>query len=222
MLVYLLLQFYEGPLFTGYLDEFFGRPLLTTCSFNIGMIRIFFDIETYSPDEHGPSLCDKVISIAYKIGDSDVVVLKEWELGEKEVLTRFLDVIQSQDRPNIIGHNILRFDIPVIVCRSVENGLGRLEEIYSVFREPYGIDLLQCLLPSNRMYFRGLGLASCAERLGISLASENGSSIQVLYERGEYEKIVDHNVEDVLVTESLSYHLMNCDFDPFSEGSDIA
>ncbi len=77
------------------------------------MIRIFFDIETYSPDEHGPSLCDKVISIAYKIGDSDVVVLKEWELDEKAVLSAFLDVIHSQYRPNIIGHNILMFDIPV-------------------------------------------------------------------------------------------------------------
>jgi DNA polymerase elongation subunit (family B) len=103
------------------------------------MIRIFFDIETYSPHVSGPRLCDKVISIAYKIDDSEVVVLKEWKLGEKEVLNRFLDVIQSQDMPNIIGHNILRFDIPVIVCRSLENGLGRLEEIYSVFREPYGI-----------------------------------------------------------------------------------
>ena len=184
------------------------------------MIKIFFDIETYSPDVSGPSLCDKIISIAYKIGDSDVVVLKEWELGEKEVLDRFLDVVQSKDRPNIIGHNILRFDIPVIVCRSLENGLGRLEEIYSVFREPYGIDTLQCLLASNRMYFNGLGLAACAERLGISLASENGSSIQELYERGEYEKIVDHNVEDVLVNERLYYHLMDCDFDPFSYGSE--
>jgi len=94
------------------------------------MIRIFFDIETYSPDEQGPSLCDKIFSIAYKIGDSDVVVLKEWELGEKAVLNRFLDVIKSEDRPNIIGHNILRFDIPVIVCRSLENGLRRLAEIY--------------------------------------------------------------------------------------------
>lgn len=72
------------------------------------MSRIFFDIEMYSPHVSGPRLCDKVISIAYKIGGSDVVVLKEWELGEKEVLNRFLDVIQSQDRPNIIGHNILR------------------------------------------------------------------------------------------------------------------
>lgn len=186
------------------------------------MVQIFFDIETYSPDDSGPRLCDKVISIAYKVGDSDVVVLKEWELGEKEVLNRFLDVIQSQDRPNIIGHNILRFDIPVIVCRSVENGLGRLEEIYSVFRDTYGIDLIQCLLPSNRMYFSGLGLTACAKRLGISLAGENGSSIQKLYERGEYDKIVHHNVEDVLVTERLYYHLLNCDFHPFNEESEIA
>ncbi len=186
------------------------------------MIKIFFDIETCSPNASGPRVCDKVINIAYKIGDSDVTVLKEWELGEREVLTRFLDVIQSQDRPNIIGHNILRFDIPVIVCRSLENGLGRLEEIYSVFRETYGIDLIQCLLPSNRMYFRGLGLAACAERLGIPMASEEGSSIQELYERGEYEKIVHHNIEDVLDTESLYYHLMNCDFNPFNEGSEIA
>jgi hypothetical protein len=36
--------------------------------------------------------------------------------------------------------------------------------------------------------------------LGISLACENGSSIQEQYERGEYEKIVHHNVEDVLIT----------------------
>jgi len=81
---------------------------------------------------------------------------------------------------------------------------------------------LQCLLASNRMNFRGLGLAACAERLGIALASENGSSIQELYERAEYEKIVHHNVEDVLVTERLYYHLMNCDFNPFNEGSEIA
>jgi len=185
------------------------------------MTRIFFDIETFSPHISGPRLCDKVISIAYKIGDSDIVVLKEWELGEKEVLNRFLNVIQSQDRPNIIGHNILRFDIPVIVCRSLENGLGRLEEIYSVFRKSYGIDLLQCLLPSNRMYFKGLSLAACAERLGISMVSGNSSSIHELYERGEYENIVHHSVEDVLVTERLYFHLMNFDFDPFNLGSEI-
>ena len=185
------------------------------------MSRIFFDIETYSPHASGPRVCDKVISIAYKIGDSGVVVLKEWELGEREALTRFLDLIQSQDKPNIIGHNILRFDIPVIVCRSVENSLGRLEEVFSVFRESYGIDLIQCLLPSNRMYFRGLNLAACAERLGISLASENSALIQELYEKGEYEKIIHHNVEDVLVTERLYYHLLNYDFNPFNVGSEI-
>ena len=70
------------------------------------------------------------------------------------------------------------------------------------------------------MYFRGLSLAACAERLGISRVSENRSSIQELYERGEYEKIVHHNVEDALMTERLYYHLMNSNFDPYSIGSE--
>jgi len=48
-----------------------------------------------SPHVSGPRLCDKVISIAYTIEDSNVIVLKDWELGEKEVLNRFLDVIQN-------------------------------------------------------------------------------------------------------------------------------
>ena len=72
----------------------------------------------------------------------------------------------------------------------------------------------------DRMYFDGLGLAACAGKLGFSREGGSGSSIQELYEGGEYERIVEHNVEDVLVTERLYYHLMNCDFDPFSYGSE--
>ena len=62
------------------------------------------------------------------------------------------------------------------------------------------------------MYYRALGPVACAERLGISLANDTSSSIQELYGRGEYEKILHHNFEDVLVTERLYYHIMNCDF----------
>jgi hypothetical protein len=35
------------------------------------------------------------------------------------------------------------------VCRSFENGLREPNVIFSVFREPHVIDLIQCLLPSN-------------------------------------------------------------------------
>lgn len=121
------------------------------------MVQIFFDIETYSPDDSGPRLCDKVISIAYKIGDSDVTVLKEWELGEREVLTRFLDVIQSQYRPNLIGHNILRFDIPVArarISQTIRKGLRDM--IGAIKWDPSGLIIDRFGLNQNDIEDHGL------------------------------------------------------------------
>ena len=179
------------------------------------MSRIFFDIETYSPHDDGPRLDDKIISIAFKTEDSGITVVKEWELGEKEVISQFLQYVEGFLKPNLVGHNILRFDIPVIVCRSFETGLGKLGEIFVVFREPYVIDLLQCLLPSNNLYFRGLGLQNCAERLGMKVSGCPSSQIMEHYEKGVYDEIVDHNMEDVLIIEKLYNHLLRCSFSPF-------
>jgi len=76
--------------------------------------RLFFDIETYSPGPK-PTYDDRIIAIAYKPEGGPVTVLKEWESDEKQILTRFLEEIKRIDRLNIIGHNILRFDIPLII-----------------------------------------------------------------------------------------------------------
>jgi DNA polymerase elongation subunit (family B) len=73
--------------------------------------RIFLDVETYSPGPR-PTYDDRIIAIAYKPEGGYVTVLKEWESDEKKILTRFLEEIKRIDRLNIIGHNILRFDIP--------------------------------------------------------------------------------------------------------------
>lgn len=179
------------------------------------MSTIFFDLETYSPHKDGPRLNDKVISIAYKTRDSDVTVLKEWETSEKEILSQFLQEIKDHFKPNLIGHNILRFDIPVIICRSFENDLGKPDEIYSIFHEPYVIDLIQCLLPSNRLYFKGLGLHDCAKRLGMKVTGCHNSEIREHYEKGNYDEIVHHNTEDVLITEKIYNHLLKSSFKPF-------
>ena len=179
------------------------------------MSRIFFDIETYSPHDDGPRLDDKIISIAFKTEDSGITVVKEWELGEKEVISQFLQYVEGFLKPNLVGHNILRFDIPVIVCRSFETGLGKPGEIFVVFREPYVIDLLQCLLPSNNLYFRGLGLQNCAERLGFAVSGCPSSQIKEHYEEGAYDEVVDHNKEDVLIIEKLYSHLLQSSYSPF-------
>ena len=184
----------------------------------IEMTKMFFDIETYSTHKE-PRLNDKIISIAYKSEDSDINVLKEWETSEKAVLSQFLKEIEDYYKPNLIGHNILKLDIPVIVCRSFENDLGKPDEIYSVFREPYVIDLIQCLLPSNRLYFKGLSLHNCANKLGMEVTGCHNSEIREHYEKGNYDEIIHHNKEDVLITENLYNHLLKCFFHPFDTKS---
>jgi len=81
------------------------------------MTRFFLDIETYSPGPR-PTYDDRIIAIAYKQEDGLVTVLKEWESDEKQILTRFLEEIKRIDWLNIIGRNILRFDIRLIINRA--------------------------------------------------------------------------------------------------------
>jgi len=85
------------------------------------MTRLFLDVETYSPGPK-PTYDDRIIAIAYKQEGGPVTVLKEWESDEKQILTRFLEEIKRIDRLSIIGHNILRFDLPLMINRASAHG----------------------------------------------------------------------------------------------------
>lgn len=112
------------------------------------MTRLFLDIETYSPGPR-PTYDDKVIAIAYKQEGGPVTVLKEWESDEKQILNRFLEEMQLIDRPSIIGHNILRFDLPVIINRAAFHNLAATGDLMHLLLDAYPIDTIQTLLPQN-------------------------------------------------------------------------
>ena len=187
------------------------------------MTRIFFDIETYNPDStRRPKFNEKVITVAFKTDTSDIIILKEWEIGEREVLRRFIEEINRTYWPNLVGHNILRFDIPVLIYRSFENGLGSLNELSTIFIDSFPIDTIQCLLPSNNLYFKGLGLNDCARKLGIEIKGCSGRDIAQHYEQGNYDEIILHNTEDVLIAEKLHNCILSSSFFPFAhDSSDI-
>lgn len=166
------------------------------------MNRVFLDIETYSPGQR-PTYDDKVIAIAYKLEGSPVKVLKEWESDEKEILNKFLEEIQHIDNLNIVGHNVLRFDIPLIINRAAEYGIATVGDLMKLLLDAYPIDTIQAQLPANRFYFKGLSLAECARRMGVETRSCPSSEILSRYEIGDYEAITEHIIEDVLVTERL-------------------
>lgn len=166
------------------------------------MVRIFLDIETYSPGPR-PTYNDKIIAIAYKLEGGLVTVLKEWESDEKHMLNQFLEEMQSIDRPSIIGHNILRFDLPLIINRASSHGLATIWDLMRLLLDSYPIDTIQTLLPQNNFYFKGLGLADCAQRIGIETKTCPGSEILTRYQEGDYDAITEHVTEDVVTTEKL-------------------
>jgi DNA polymerase elongation subunit (family B) len=110
--------------------------------------RIFLDVETYSPGPR-PTYDDRIIAIAYKPEGGPVTVLKEWESDEKKILTRFLEEIKRIDRLNIIGHNILRFDIPLIISRASAHGIAPTGDLMRLLLDPYPIDTIQAQLLAN-------------------------------------------------------------------------
>ena len=170
------------------------------------MARLFLDIETYSSGPR-PTYDDKVIAIAYKQEGCPVTLLKEWESSEKQILTRFLEEIQKIDRLNIIGHNILRFDLPIIINRAAAHGIAPVGELMRLLLDSYTIDTIQAQLPANNFYFKGLGLAECAKRIGAETRTCPGLEIQIRYEEGDYAAITEHIIEDVLTTEKLFNYL---------------
>ena len=171
------------------------------------MTRLFLDIETYSPG-HRPTYDDKIIAIAYKQEGGPVTILKEWESSEKQILTRFLEDIQQLDHPNIIGHNILRFDLPIIINRAAAQGIAPVGEVMHLLLDAYTIDTIQAQLPSNNFYFKGLGLAECAKRMGIENKTCPGSEIKIQYDSANYPAITEHIIEDVLNTERVFNNLL--------------
>jgi len=170
------------------------------------MTRLFLDVETYSPGPK-PTYDDRIIAIAYRQEDGTVTVLKEWESDEKQILTRFLEEIKRIDRLSIIGHNILRFDLPLIINRASAHGIATTGDLMRLLLDPYTIDTIQAQLPANNFFFKGLGLAECAKRIGAETRTCPGSEIKTRYDEGDYAAITEHITEDVLTTEKLFNHL---------------
>ena len=164
--------------------------------------HLFLDIETFSPGQR-PSFNDKIIAIAYKVKGSDVSILKEWESNEFTILQKFLGVFESLRRPSIVGHNVLLFDIPHIICRTFFHRIFPVGESMDLLLNNYPIDTIQVQLQSNNFNFKGLRLEDCARRIGLTKMGCPSHDISKYYKEMRFEKIIEHVTEDVRYTEKL-------------------
>jgi uncharacterized protein YprB with RNaseH-like and TPR domain len=72
-----------------------------------------------------------IICVGYKwVGEREVEVLTEWELGSEVMLRRVHSLIESADL--VVGKNSVRFDIPWIRTEFLKYGIGSMPPISHV------------------------------------------------------------------------------------------
>jgi uncharacterized protein YprB with RNaseH-like and TPR domain len=170
---------------------------------------MYFDIETYNPKS--PFFKGKVITIAYKSMESKIKILKEWDSDEKTILKDFFKYIKKKQKQymslELVGFNILRFDIPFLINRMTRKHVDEAENLLDLFHNTYTIDLMHCLLTCNNLRFGGLNAQALAQKLGLPCPKCTGKEVLSLYKKGDYSKIEEHVKEDIIFTKRLDAEL---------------
>ncbi len=142
----------------------------------------------------------KIILITYQINSAHIFRLKEWEIGEREVLKKFYNLIvdlqhgTGEDHLRIIGHNILGFDLFFIYNRMRHHNIEDEKWLYQwLINKPEVIDFLQLHLPLNDLQTKGLKHDVLAKAYGFPVKNTLGSGEALHYYQKEYHKIIEYS-----------------------------
>jgi len=180
------------------------------------LATLYLDIETYRKHDADVFVREPIIAIGVlEEGLSEPRIFKAWENpeGEKLVLREFYNYISKLASGHkyieVVGFNILRFDIPLLTQRLVKHRIKRLPQLNLFWNSKvFVIDLLQLTLPLNRMRFRRHTLERLASRLrevcpDIPEPVGEGSKIAEAYDRGDYPYIEKHLRADLMITKEV-------------------
>jgi len=98
-----------------------GRTLFMGMKFE-DVRRMQVDIECFTSD--GYEFCnaeregDRIIVIAVGLPDGGEVLISGVDVGEKEMIEKFVELVVKHDPDVIEGHNIFNFDLPYIAARA--------------------------------------------------------------------------------------------------------
>ena len=192
-------------------------------------MRLYFDVETYRPKKEDAFIQEKIIAIGIledwtpyipessEIWDEPSVKFRyftEWELGEElNIVSRFYDYLKKLiqdwknkriDFLNVIGFNILRFDIPLLIQKGIEYNIGSPAELNELWHNTFTIDYFQTTLPFHNMRFKKLSIEYLAEKArgnGIDVPEPFGSggNVKDWYDNREYNRIIRHLETDLKI-----------------------
>jgi len=94
----------------------------------------------------------------------------------------------------VVEFNILRVDIPLLIQKGVEYGVGSAAELNRLWHDTLTRDYLQVSLPFHKMRLKGLKfetLVKIAKDAGLDVPEPYGSGeeVKTRYEHREYDKI---------------------------------
>ncbi len=200
------------------------------------MIKIYLDLETYRPNENDVFLNEKIIALGMlidfesndPIDPKDKVKEYKWNdpipqsgiwkyietdenFPENQIISRFYQLLEklNDTKKMIIGFNILRFDIPLLVQRGEELSIKDVKDANFLLHNTFTVDYFQICLPLNKMKFKGNKLEDCASKLEqisgqqIPKRVGKGSDTAKLYEQKKYDEIKDHLYSDLLVIRAI-------------------
>jgi len=191
------------------------------------MVRLYIDLETYRPRKEDAFIDEKVVLGGLLIDETpysedslneviEPILLKEWDgLDERTIVTKLQNYVKEALRSHrftvICGYNILRFDIPLLLCKSLQYSLGKQEVLSKMWNDCFTIDYFQQLLTANRNLFKGLKLENVvhvANRFDLKPPpySASGEAIKDLYDQRKWKEIEKHNEQDLKIIRWLDLY----------------
>ena len=159
-------------------------------------MAVTFDIETTGLD---PSTA-KVLLVGMKKG-TRIMQWKLWEIqDEGELILKALAEIDSIFE-TIVGYNNLKFDVPFMLERL--RILGQYKaEFFKIYHKKW-FDLYQYLGDD----YKNLDHWCNQARIKKKYPNLKGKDMPVFFERQDYQKIINHNLDDLRTSDRLFHFL---------------
>ena len=151
----------------------------------------------------------RVALVTYQAGGAPPVRLKEWERGERAVLQELYgtvsDLQKRGGRLNIVGHNVLSFDIPFLYQRMLARSVNEPKWVHHyMVRKPAVADLLQLHLPVNGYSAKGLKHDVLARAYGLETKSTSGADEVLHYFQKRYDLILEYSEREFVYPEMFA------------------
>lgn len=168
---------------------------------------VVFDLETVPLAQDAPEDKDtlnawnsRIICAGVKVNGEETVVLEAFNADEEPVLLlNLFNIFSSLENPVLIGHGIIRFDIPMLLGRSLPHGI-RPPRCIPRDLKPWSDAVFDTMIKASGCKWPSL------EELCLTLGVKNpkvytkDKTVAELYAAGMYDHIVNYCKADVIAT----------------------